>query len=206
MPQRGLQLINLGLNPKKPATKWDRNILDSLRIPIKSAHIKAGCWLTWKKPDKGNYKLNIDGSFKNNMGTAGGIVRDDEGNPVTFFWGKVTADDPESTEVEAINMGIDQCNKLGIHVTEIETDSTMAIRAFQGKINNPNLTYRSRRNSINSRKIYLVRREQNAVADALAKFARNNEECASNNFQVLPSEIKRLIFHDRIGLQVYRKG
>ncbi|KAL3625603.1 hypothetical protein CASFOL_030548 [Castilleja foliolosa] len=129
-------------------------------------------WTKWEKPQAGTYKLNVDGSYKDNQSTARGILRNEDGLPVFSFWGKVLSTDPETTEVEAINLGLDHCYLRGISNFELETDSMAAAKAFYGNSSNLHLTYRTRRHRNQHTKIKIILREQNSVADLLAKWAR----------------------------------
>ncbi|KAL3652392.1 hypothetical protein CASFOL_002073 [Castilleja foliolosa] len=69
------QLVNLCIDPKKIATNWESVALERLRIPIKNVGQGRGSWYNWKKPALGEMKLNVDGEYKSNVGTVGGIVR-----------------------------------------------------------------------------------------------------------------------------------
>lgn len=41
---------------------------------------KGGKWIGWIRPSVGCYKLNTDGSVKNQSATGGGVIRDHEGH------------------------------------------------------------------------------------------------------------------------------
>ncbi|KAL3651709.1 hypothetical protein CASFOL_004711 [Castilleja foliolosa] len=203
--QTETQLVNLYSNPKIKNTVWEKHILDYLMILIKEVKHNLGNWIWWKKPARGGLKLYTDGAFKNNIATAGGIVRNEEGVPIFCFWGEVEAIDSDSTEIEAINMGIDQCNLLGLSISEIETDSSSAFTAFRGKNPSPNLSFRARKHKILGDKLKIIHREQNMVADLLAKYAREAGNGQTLLYKDLPSSIKLQIFYDKIGLHVFRK-
>ncbi|KAL3643785.1 hypothetical protein CASFOL_014600 [Castilleja foliolosa] len=200
-----VQLKILGFSPTINPSKWDTVVLDRLRVPIKSTNTKIGKWLSWNRPNSDVYKLNVDGSFKDSLGTFGGIIRDCEGNLIFSFWGKSEDNDAAETEIDAINRGIDCCIRKGLNNVTIETDSTMAIRAFQGKINNPMLIYRTRRHRGLYPDINLIYREQNATADKLAKWARNHGDGETEKYHELPSEIRLQIYHDKTGIPKYRR-
>ncbi|KAL3641435.1 hypothetical protein CASFOL_016403 [Castilleja foliolosa] len=180
--------------------------LEGLRVPIKRAITKISKWISWSKPHRDEYKLNVDGSFKDNVGTVGGIIRDWNGTPIFSYWGKSTASDAAETEIDAINRGIDYCIKKGLSTVTIESDSTAAIRAFQGKINNPLLIYRARRHRNIYPQINLIYREQNATADMLAKLARKRIEGETHRYHELPTDIRQQIFLDKNGIPKYRKA
>lgn len=54
-----------------------------LGIPARRPKIKCGVWCRWNK--SGAYKLNFDGSAKDNLSAGGGFIRDVKGNYVAAF-------------------------------------------------------------------------------------------------------------------------
>ncbi|KAL3652391.1 hypothetical protein CASFOL_002072 [Castilleja foliolosa] len=134
-----------------------------------------------------------------------GILRDSEGIPLLWFWAKVATTTSDETEVEAIVKGIELCKQYGHNNFEIETDSVYAIRAFQGKVYEPNLVYKTRKYKNYRHRILHVLRQQNLAADILAKNGRNQQDLVSVNYHTLPKQIKLQIFLDRVGLGNFRK-
>ncbi|KAL3631229.1 hypothetical protein CASFOL_024213 [Castilleja foliolosa] len=203
--ERNVQCLNYLAKPKGESTKWERNFLNRLRIPLKRVEERRGKWVHWIKPSLGKLKINVDGAYLNNEGTVGGIIKNADGIPALAFWRKVRTLDPLSTEIAAITTAMDICDKNGYDNVEIESDSEQAIRIIQGKIKVPVLNYIARRYRDRGIPIYHVLREQNMVADLIAKSARTKEDNDNCSYMQLPLNVKHQIFQERIGLGVYRR-
>ncbi|KAL3635943.1 hypothetical protein CASFOL_020490 [Castilleja foliolosa] len=203
--EKNVQWLNLIANPKGESTKWEKKFLNRLRIPLKKVEERRGKWVRWNKPGPGKIKINVDGSYLNDEGTVGGIIRTEDGTPELVFWRKVHTSDPISTEITAITIAIDICDKNGYGNFEIESDSEQAVHIFQGKIKAPSLNYIARRYRDRDIRIGHVLREQNMVADLIAKFARDKEDNDNCPYNQLPLHVKHQIFQERIGLGAYRR-
>ncbi|GLJ25781.1 hypothetical protein SUGI_0493620 [Cryptomeria japonica] len=84
----------------------------------------------WKSPKHFRWKLNFYGATKGNsgIGRAGYIIQDLKG---AFIWvasKKLTCCTNNTTECEALTLGIKLCLKLGIDEVEIEGNSLLCIR------------------------------------------------------------------------------
>ncbi|KAL3629953.1 hypothetical protein CASFOL_026265 [Castilleja foliolosa] len=64
----------------------------------------------------------------------------------------------------------------------------------------------ARRNGLSGQDIEHIHREQNAVADLLAKAARSEDDATFQTHGQLPGNIRAAIHLDKIGLQNFRKG
>lgn len=56
--------INRIHRPKREPTTIERIYLEGMNIPIYQVPAKRGKWLCWKKPDRHEFKLNVDGSLR----------------------------------------------------------------------------------------------------------------------------------------------
>ncbi|KAL3643914.1 hypothetical protein CASFOL_011846 [Castilleja foliolosa] len=201
-----IQDLNQINSPKRQADFWGKHVLDRLLIPVKSPAVKRGAWLHWTKPSLGYYKLNTDGAVKNGVATIGGIIRNEMGEMVRAFWKKIELTTVDIAEMEAIIHGVLLCNSLAIDRFRIETDSLTVFKAATGKSMNPNITYMARRNGLGTQLIDHIYREQNVVADLLAKAARSEDDTTFQSLSQLPGNIRAAIHLDKIGMQVFRKG
>ncbi|KAL3613262.1 hypothetical protein CASFOL_042885 [Castilleja foliolosa] len=201
-----IQDLNQINHPKRQIDFWGKNILDRLSIPVKPLAVKRGVWLQWKKPSDGSYKLNTDGAIKNGVATIGGIIRNEMGDMVRAFWKKIELTTIDFVEMEAIIHGVHLCNSMGIDRCQTETDSMAVFKAATGSSRNPALTYMARKNGLNGRHIVHIHREQNVVADLLAKIARSEADDTPQIHSHLPGHIRAAFQLDKIGLQNYRKG
>lgn len=50
------------------------HVLGIMGIPTRRPKIKQGVWYRWNFPQSGYYKLNFDGSAKDNISAGGGII------------------------------------------------------------------------------------------------------------------------------------
>lgn len=80
-----IQLIAFLYLPKKLNSNMQDQVLGVMGIPTRRPILKRGVWCRWLCPEPGYYKLNFDGSAKDNSSAGGGIVRDSNGNLVAGF-------------------------------------------------------------------------------------------------------------------------
>jgi len=81
----------------------------------------------WEKPDKDFYKMNTDGSAKLNHISAGGILRDENGNFVAGFSEFIGYGHSLKAELWTIFRGIELAASLNIKKIILESDCTAAI-------------------------------------------------------------------------------
>lgn len=121
--------------PPKPNSRIQDHVLGILGIPTCRLEIKRGVWCQWSKPR--GYKLNFDGSAKENDSSGGRIIRD--ANDILLvafssFYGEGTHN---GAEFRALRDSLSLCHALGILEFEVEGDSMIVINAMkQGRIKN----------------------------------------------------------------------
>ncbi|KAL3620032.1 hypothetical protein CASFOL_034944 [Castilleja foliolosa] len=199
-----IHIININLKPTKNQTTWEKIIVEKLGIPVKHPKPRMGRWVHWHKPEINLYKLNVDGAFKNNMGAVGGILRDHYGNFRAAFWGQTNTDNIEQTELRAITIGVDMCKKIGYSEFEVETDSSKALDFINGVLHSQDMSYEARRCKSQGIKFSKILRQQNLVADALAKQSAGTDNWNCNDINQIHHSIRKLIYLDRLGLDYFR--
>ena len=88
----------------------------------------------WQAPPLGSLKLNVDAAIGDgNNGTGlGAVIRDAAGMVVVAYSRKIQNPfDPLTTECVAIRDGLRFAKARGLHVTEVESDSMVAIQTIQ---------------------------------------------------------------------------
>ena len=83
----------------------------------------------WEKPPPGYLKLNVDGSFRDNQGTYGGVLRDEAGAWIWGFFGRCDDDNYSALQAElmAIKVGLQALKERGLIRVMVETDSSQAV-------------------------------------------------------------------------------
>ncbi|KAL3636801.1 hypothetical protein CASFOL_019100 [Castilleja foliolosa] len=200
-----INIINMSICPRKQASTWEKIMMDKLNLPIKMPKIKKGMWLHWIKPAPNCLKLNVDGAFKDTMGAVGGILRDEHGNFKMAFWGKVDTNSIDETEIRAVMVGIEKCTGKGYTNISVETDSINTIKLINEGMHSYNLTYEARKCKNPNFSYAKIYREQNHVADALAKNAKNGDNWDCTNLNQIPKDIRKLVYLDSLGLDYYRR-
>ncbi|OIT21963.1 hypothetical protein A4A49_60778 [Nicotiana attenuata] len=87
----------------------------------------------WIKPAANHIKLNIDGSFKNEISTCGfgGLFSDSSGMWVLRFQGSSHGLSPLHAKLMALKTGLDLAREHGFTNIDVETDFTDAILCLQ---------------------------------------------------------------------------
>jgi ribonuclease HI len=159
--------------------------------------------VSWEAPQHGWVKLNTDGAFcsKDGSGGAGWIIRDSNGVVVAAASVQLNkCSDAEDAEARAVLLGlksfdISQCPKL-----IIETDCSAVCKALQDGDSNRSkafATYEEAKSIVASFSyvhMRLIRREANAVADALARDARSGGDRSYGD--AIPAHIRELVNND----------
>lgn len=117
---------NLLHTPKRKPTHWEINILEKLRLPVRTIETKKGRWIAWSKPEPGWIKVNTDGSKHGKITTGGGVFRDESGRFIFCFCTKFPHQDSLRAELEAILEGALACKQMGITHYILQTDSSLA--------------------------------------------------------------------------------
>ncbi|XP_019259064.1 PREDICTED: uncharacterized protein LOC109237239 [Nicotiana attenuata] len=157
-------------------------------------------------------KLNIDGAFEKLKSGIGGIFRDNTGKWILGFQKFCHSLFPLHTELQALYEGLQMAHKFNLFSLEIETDSTDVINAINnGHTSLSNLIHPCRL-LMHQEKGLLVRhnfREGNAIADSLAKEAKNQEKKympeKTKLFTAPPFCVQHMLSMDRSGESKHSK-
>ncbi|KAL3617229.1 hypothetical protein CASFOL_038976 [Castilleja foliolosa] len=133
-------------------------------------------------------------------------MRNEEGDLIRAFWCKSEQTNIDAVEMEAVVHGLQICDQIGIGNLRIETDSIAVVKVAHGSSKNPTLIYTARKNGLRGRAIFQINREENGVADLLAKDAKSSEDGEFQLINQLPINIRTAIYLDKIGLHKFRKG
>ncbi|XP_031099806.1 uncharacterized protein LOC116004005 [Ipomoea triloba] len=150
--------------------------------------------VSWQKPSVGCVKVNVDGSWSSATGRAscGGVIRDHDGNWRGGFVANTGICSIDAAETWAV------CDSRT--VVDLLDNPTIS------RGGNTNLIDRCRAesNKFHSVEFRHVFREQNRVADALAKEAMLSP---SDNIELraAPDVIKPMLYEDSIGVQFNRR-
>ncbi|XP_042980144.1 uncharacterized protein LOC122310314 [Carya illinoinensis] len=197
----------------KASPKWssrDENILRSFRIPYKPKPIMTKT-IKWMRPQKGWYKLNVDGSSMGNPGTsgAGGVIRDFGGNFVSGFTLSTGNRTNNFAEFMGLLQGIRCVRFLGLDKIEIEMDSKLVIDWFLKKRCGlwyledyweellcllQGITFR----------ITHVYRESNSLADGFARLGATGVNKTWNKSSDLPMHLRGICRLDKGGCPYLR--
>lgn len=85
--------------------------------------------ISWTKPCRGWYKLNIDGAYNKEKGIEGigGVIRNEKGDWLIGFASKISVKNPVQAELMALYEGLCIANNRKLYPLEIETDATQVI-------------------------------------------------------------------------------
>lgn len=153
--------------------------------------------------------MNVDGSSKNNKGACGGILRSSSGAFLGGFCSHISDEDIVQAELEGIFQGVLFCKQIGSLVFVVETDSTIAYRLIveQGYARwkysylVPKIIWELQ----DVRRLSLIFREENRVADLFAKAAHHFPARVDVFMEEdLLMFIRKFIFLDRIGIPTFR--
>ncbi|XP_031096925.1 uncharacterized protein LOC116001176 [Ipomoea triloba] len=191
-----------------------------------SANRSAASQVSWTKPTIGYVKLNVDGSWSAHEVKAGcggvirdahevkagcgGVIRDHDGNWLGGFVANIGICSVEEVEAWAVWHGLRFALNRGYQNLIVESDSRTVIELLNhsgfstGGLTN--LLERCREEMVNFQSLDLchVFREQNRIADALAKLAL----VSPRNFTDLsdaPDAIATIIYEDRMGVSSLRR-
>ncbi|KAK6115002.1 hypothetical protein DH2020_007271 [Rehmannia glutinosa] len=134
--------------------------------------------VTWRVPDMGWFKLNIDGASRGNPGLAGcgGVIRDTQATIIAGFSTFIDVASNVQAELRAILLGLELCQSLHLENIWIETDSLTSIQLlanpppFSWVFQDVVLRIQWLMSQLRV-KISHIYREGNAVADFLANMA-----------------------------------
>lgn len=107
-----MKLIMLVHDSKRPATNLQYQRLELLGMTRKHIKFKPGSWHRWEAPEASMYKLNIDGSARDNNITGGGVIRDYTGRIIAGFLNNYGAGTNTRAEFLALLDGLALCASL----------------------------------------------------------------------------------------------
>ncbi|KAF7824006.1 putative ribonuclease H-like domain, reverse transcriptase zinc-binding domain-containing protein [Senna tora] len=90
-------------------------------IPINKSQVH----ISWHKPPLSFYKLNINGSASNGLLGSRGIIRDENGRPLTSFHKFTSSGNALLAELWALHIGLTVAIQSGIENIIIETDAML---------------------------------------------------------------------------------
>ncbi|KAH7860326.1 hypothetical protein Vadar_012160 [Vaccinium darrowii] len=166
----------------KVLVAYASEIVEAFKSPLATASCSHKPF-PWSPPHSGNIKLNTDGCRYESNGKAGfgGIFRNEQGEWILGFYGKMVAGSSLETEVWSIYRGLTIILEKGLANTHIESDCQTAIILFNEGVN----VNHPQSNIINDGKYLISRtgstlshtyRDANQCADHLAHLGAEQEE------------------------------
>ncbi|XP_012837645.1 PREDICTED: uncharacterized protein LOC105958182 [Erythranthe guttata] len=160
--------------PRQPSTKIQRLRLEAAGFRLFHPPEKRGAWHKWEFPLTGCYKLNTDGSAKEDSCTGGGIIRDSGGNIIADFSSYFGEGSNNVVEFLAVWHGLRLCKLMGVFLVTVETDSLLVVNAIRSNCVAWDLVYVHRlwmQEVTDGCNFQHVFRQKNMVADRLANWA-----------------------------------
>ena len=152
-------------------------------------------------------KLNTDGAFKASIGmaSAGGIIRDKNGDWITGFAMHIGPSSPLQAELWAVLQGLTLCLHRGFNRIIVEVDSKCVVDILQRRDKRVGPNYRLTRdiNKLLNKewkiKIAHNYRERNRCADAIANHVFSLPQ-GLHILEDLPDEVKKILLQDIVGV------
>lgn len=215
---RNEAIFNKVMKPLQSKLAWINSQIHEVNRAFEKAKAPGSCgsrsfWqmLNWIKPSIGVMKINVDGSVDKNTSTArcGGLIHDETGSWQQGYAYIIGNCSHLEAEAWALLKGIQLAVHHGYNKVIFETDSS-TITDFIKSTRQPSIAAhnileackRELRN-FESWQIIHIAREQNKVADAIAKHASR----LTKGVHILhnpPEEIIGLLEDDIIGLSAWR--
>lgn len=113
----------------------DVQVLEELAIPFIVPKHKKVHIVKWLKPAEGSVKLNVDGSYRGNLGRmgAGGIIHDNKANMLLAFLVGLGHGTHNAAEFMAVLYGLQYCKEMGLMKVEVELDSMLVVNLLEKK-------------------------------------------------------------------------
>ncbi|GAA0168908.1 reverse transcriptase [Lithospermum erythrorhizon] len=162
--------------------------------------------VSWSRPTKGNFKLNIDAAFKEGQAGYGGILRNDQGQLVDARGIFGLCPSALEAEVEALLSIMKWCSIKGYSRMHIEVDTLQLVHMIHGNVAHWQLSnklayIRKLLTSLGSH-ITHIYREKNMIADWIAKHSCKNKQ--DYNWGEGPDTVLRRLVKLDLGLpQLY---
>ncbi|XP_042987275.1 uncharacterized protein LOC122315428 [Carya illinoinensis] len=204
--------IALKLKDVNGLTRRDEAILSCFTLPLNSPRKEIVIPVTWKHPNPGWVKLNVDGCSLGNPGSsgAGGIIRDYKGDLVCGFAAATGHNSNNFAEVMGLLHGLRHIDQLGLLFVEIEMDSMLVLNWLRTQ--RCGLWYMEDyweeiQSRLANRHVSFAHcyRESNSVADGFAKMGAKGISGSWSSLSELPASIRGNIRLDRGGLPYIRK-
>lgn len=174
--------------------------------------LKAGSfWITWHPPVEGWVKLNSDGAYRSSMemASAGGMLRNDQGNWVWGYMVKIGKMKSFMAELWGLREDLRLCEDKGIDKLMVELDSNSVVNLMTGNVEGdedvPTLVGDCRILATWFGCIMFshVYREGNMCADALASLAQEGD-WGTMFLNEPPDELVNLLAADAAGAVIRR--
>ncbi|XP_019235506.1 PREDICTED: uncharacterized protein LOC109215848 [Nicotiana attenuata] len=170
--------------------------------------------IKWHPPQKGWYKLNVDGAHDNLKSGIGGVFRSCSGKWIIGFQKKTNAIYPLHAELQSLQEGLKLAHRFMLFPLEIETDSTDVIKAIENghaTLNNVIFFCRSLMFQLKDLVLRHNFRERNRVTDALAKDAKNEDDSKNMHEEVKvlvspPVFVEKTLANDMSGDPIFSKN
>ncbi|CAL1353808.1 unnamed protein product [Linum trigynum] len=195
------------------ATEWVK-IWDSakLSLAVGEKRERVEAMIGWTSPPIGWYKLNTDGAAQSNPGiiTAGGVLRDHNGDWVGGFCSKIGTGTALLAELWGILQGLDLAWRKGIQFLILESNSQLALQIIDNRRDSvhPHATLLGaiRRLLAKEWVVQLVHtyREGNRVADWLSKHSLVYP-FGTYELENPPLELDRICTEDIVGVSFPRQ-
>ncbi|OIT22333.1 putative ribonuclease h protein [Nicotiana attenuata] len=202
-------------NKKSPLSL--KNIIKSatefklLTESFQSPNPKMTIYIKWKPPDRGIYKLNIDGSSLGNPGRVGigGVIRDWDSNWIIGFTMSIHHATNIFTEGLALIQGLRIAIQQSIRRLVVETDCNLLINMLtneNGPYQNLITDCRWMLTRAGEPQVTHVFREANGVADIMAKHGSNSNSFGNPMLYFSPPPFVTSTFElDKLGTLCPRK-
>ncbi|CAI9775522.1 unnamed protein product [Fraxinus pennsylvanica] len=207
-------LRHLTTNVKKTRvlTREEETFLIDMGIPCVVRKLSPIHLVTWKKPMVGRAKLNVDGSSLGNSGQAGGggVIRNDKGMVLAAFATNFGIASNNEAELRALLEGLKLCQHIGVFHVDVECDSKIVVEWMLKRKCTVWYLWDFWEELLNLMNLFEIQvshqfREENQVANLLAKMDAHGVTQRSTPGTELPMYARGLTRLDRIGVPYIRK-
>ena len=196
---------------KQELSNFDQGI--SLLHPHITEQHQNNNLIIWEKPTENWTKLNCDGSLKTHPYRAGcgGLLRNSNGSWIHGFYRHLGHCSILKAEAWAVLEGVRMAELRGVEKLEIESDSSLVVKAVNDPESSPVEIFGIVRNicvileNFADWKFKHIWREANLCADSLASLGadmRNSDGAVF--FDVPPASLRLLLLKDGLGLGMMR--
>ncbi|GAA0144869.1 reverse transcriptase [Lithospermum erythrorhizon] len=151
----------------------------SLGVTVEVKQQQAPRLLSWDRPEKNSFKLNIDAAFKENRAGYGGIIRDEQGGLVYAVGFQGLCSSSIQAEVDALLLCLRSSVQKGYSRLQIEVDSMLLVNMVTTQKAHWQLIHKvlqiAELLSSSGSSLVHIFREKNLAADWIAKKAWKNQ-------------------------------